>query len=143
MKISLGYPPRMAEKIILSGGSRRREIYDIKPIFTLEQIDSIRTEIDKGVKASDMVIDYILDIAEATRKSRFLRAGLSTRATLFMMRLGKANAYFNGRDYVIPEDVKELCTNIITHRVLFNDDFPSRDRDALIRTLVDEVNMPA
>jgi len=143
MKISLGYPNRAAEKIILSGGSRRRELYDIKPLLSPADIDDIQKEIEKDVQASDRIIDYVLDIAQATRSSRFLRAGLSTRATLFMIRLGKANAYFKGRDFVIPEDIKELCPYIITHRVLFNEEFQGSDRDFYIRSLIDEVNMPA
>ncbi|GAB1535167.1 MoxR family ATPase [Geovibrio sp. ADMFC3] len=143
MKISLGYPNRDAEKIILSGGSRRRELYDIKPLLSPADIDDIQKEIEKDVQASDRIIDYVLDIAQATRSSRFLRAGLSTRATLFMIRLGKANAYFKGRDFVIPEDIKELCPYIITHRVLFNEEFQGSDRDFYIRSLIDEVNMPA
>lgn len=143
MKIILGYPNRDAEKIILSGGSRRRELYDIKPLLSPADIDDIQKEIEKDVQASDRIIDYVLDIAQATRSSRFLRAGLSTRATLFMIRLGKANAYFKGRDFVIPEDIKELCPYIITHRVLFNEEFQGSDRDFYIRSLIDEVNMPA
>ncbi|MGE4497517.1 MAG: AAA family ATPase [Deferribacterales bacterium] len=143
MKISLGYPNRDAERIILSGGSRRRELYDIEPLLSLADIENIQKEIEKDVQAADKIIDYVLDIAQATRTSRFLRAGLSTRATLFMIRLGKANAYFKGRDYVIPEDIKELSQYIITHRVLFNEEFQGSDRDFYIRSLIDEVNMPA
>lgn len=143
MKISLGYPNREAERMILSGGSRRRELYDIEPLLSLTEIENIQREIEKDVQAADKIIDYVLDIAQATRTSRFLRAGLSTRATLFMIRLGKANAYFKGRDYVIPEDIKELSQYIITHRVLFNEEFQGTDRDFYIRSLIDEVNMPA
>lgn len=143
MKISLGYPAREAERTILTGGSRRRELYGINPILTLGDIRTIQKEIDKDVQASDKIIDYVLDVAEATRTSKFLRAGLSTRATLFMIRLGKANAYFKGRDYVIPEDVRELSPFIITHRVLFNDEFQGKNRDFYIRSLIDEVKMPA
>ncbi|MCD8567853.1 MAG: MoxR family ATPase, partial [Geovibrio sp.] len=143
MKISLGYPNREAERMILSGGSRRRELYDIEPLLSLTEIENIQKEIEKDVQAADKIIDYVLDIAQATRTSRFLRAGLSTRATLFMIRLGKANAYFKGRDYVIPEDIKELSQYIITHRVLFNEEFQGTDRDFYIRSLIDEVNMPA
>ncbi|QAR32840.1 AAA family ATPase [Geovibrio thiophilus] len=143
MKISLGYPNREAERIILSGGSRRRELYDIAPLLSQAEIEIIQKEIEKDVQAADKIIDYVLDIAQATRSSRFLRAGLSTRATLFMIRLGKANAYFKGRDYVIPEDIKELSPYIITHRVLFNEEFQGSDRDFYIRSLIDEVNMPA
>jgi MoxR-like ATPase len=143
MKISLGYPNREAERMILNGGSRRRELYDIEPLLSLTEIENIQKEIEKDVQTADKIIDYVLDIAQATRTSRFLRAGLSTRATLFMIRLGKANAYFKGRDYVIPEDIKELSQYIITHRVLFNEEFQGTDRDFYIRSLIDEVNMPA
>jgi MoxR-like ATPase len=143
MKISLGYPGREAERVILSGGSRRRELYDIDPFFSPEDIDKIQAEIEKDIKVADSMIDYVLDIADATRSSRFLRAGLSTRATLFMIRLGRANAYFQGRDYVIPEDVKELAPYIITHRVLFSEAFQGENRDAYIKSLVEEVKTPA
>ena len=143
MKISLGYSDRDAEKAILMGGSRRRDIYNIEPVFSIDEITAIQKDIEHSVKVSDKIMDYILDIADATRKSTFLRAGLSTRATLFMMRLGKANAYFKGRDYVIPEDIKELSENIITHRVLFSEEFLGKEKKDYIRSLVDEISMPA
>jgi MoxR-like ATPase len=143
MKISLGYPDRESERIILSGGSRRKDLYEIEPILSQTEIEAIQREIEKDIQTSDRIIDYVLDIAEATRASKFLKAGLSTRATLFMIRLGKANAYFKGRDYVIPEDIRELSSYVITHRVLFNDEFQTKNRDFYIRSLIDEVRMPA
>ncbi|WP_022850564.1 AAA family ATPase [Limisalsivibrio acetivorans] len=142
MKISLGYPGREAERIILKGGSRRSDLYGIEPMTALEEILETQKEIETDVDLSDTMMDYILDIADATRGSKFLRAGLSTRATLFMTRLARANAWFQGRDYVIPEDIKELCTNIITHRVLFSDEFTGQSRENFIKALVDEVEIP-
>lgn len=140
MKISIGYPPRSAEKEILKGGSKREELHNIKPILSKDEILSIQKEV-KEVYLSDKIAEYILDIIEATRKNKYLHAGLSTRGALAMVAIAKANAYLNKRDYVIPEDIKELAEFVITHRVIFKEEYEG-NKGEIIKSLVEGIKTP-
>jgi len=142
MKISLGYPSREAEWEIVVGGSKRNELYQMEPIMKIEEVLDVQDHIKKNIKVSDAIYNYILDITQATRNSKYLKAGVSTRATLFMVSLAKANAYFNDREFVIPEDVTDVSDHIISHRVLYRPEFESMDQKAIAREIVSEVKMP-
>lgn len=143
MKISIGYPTRKAEKEILKGGSKREELYNIEPIFNKEEVLKIQDQIRNEIYISDKVIDYILDIVELTRKTKFLYSGLSIRGSLSLVYTARTNAYFKGRDYVIPEDIKELAIYTIPHRVIFKEEFEEKDKKEIIKSLIEEVKVPA
>ncbi len=140
MKISIGYPHRFAEKEIIKSGSKREDIYNIKPFYSKEILISAQKEV-KQVYLSDKIADYILDIVEATRKSQYLYAGLSTRGALALASVAKANAYLNKRDFVIPEDIKNLAEYVICHRVLFKDDFQLNKKE-IIKSIIENIKIP-
>lgn len=140
MKISIGYPSREAEKEIIKGGSKREFLYEIKPFISQEEILKIQEEIDK-VYVSDKIADYILDIVWATRENKYLESGLSTRGTLAIVKTAKTNAYIEGRNYVIPEDIKKLYQYVITHRVIFKPEYETQ-KSEIIKWIVEEIPIP-
>ncbi|ACD67124.1 MAG TPA: MoxR family ATPase [Sulfurihydrogenibium sp.] len=140
MKISIGYPSREAEKEIIKGGSKREELYKIQPFITKEEIIKIQEEI-KNVYVSDKIADYILDIVWATRESKYLESGLSTRGTLAIVNTAKTNAYMEGRDFIIPEDIKKLYKYVIPHRVIFKPEYESQ-KEEIIKTIVESIPTP-
>jgi MoxR-like ATPase len=140
MKISIGYPSREAEKEIIKGGSKREELYKIQPFISKEEIIKIQEEI-KNVYVSDKIADYILDIVWATRESKYLESGLSTRGTLAIVNTAKTNAYMEGRDFVIPEDIKKLYKYVIPHRVIFKPEYESQ-KEEIIKTIVESIPTP-
>ncbi|MBX0312538.1 MAG: MoxR family ATPase, partial [Sulfurihydrogenibium sp.] len=140
MKISIGYPSREAEKEIIKGGSKREELYKIQPFVSKEEIIKIQEEI-KNVYVSDKIADYILDIVWATRESKYLESGLSTRGTLAIVNTAKTNAYMEGRDFVIPEDIKKLYKYVIPHRVIFKPEYESQ-KEEIVRTIVESIPTP-
>jgi len=140
MKISIGYPSREAEKEIIKGGSKREELYKIQPFVSKDEIIKIQEEI-KNVYVSDKIADYILDIVWATRESKYLESGLSTRGTLAIVNTAKTNAYMEGRDFVIPEDIKKLYKYVIPHRVIFKPEYESQKED-IIKTIVESIPTP-
>ncbi|MDY0040141.1 MAG: MoxR family ATPase [Desulforhabdus sp.] len=142
MKISIGYPVRSAEKEILKGGSRRSEIYSINPIMDKDEVMEIQQTVKNGVYVSDKVIDYFLNVIEATRKSKYLLAGLSTRGALALVQTAKTDAFFKKRDFVVPENLKELAPYVIPHRVIFKEEFESANKKEMIRSILDEVPVP-
>jgi len=140
MKISIGYPSREAEKEIIKGGSKREKLYKIQPFISKEEIIKIQEEI-KNVYVSDKIADYILDIVWATRESKYLDSGLSTRGTLAIINTAKTNAYLEGRDFVIPEDIKKLYKYVIPHRVIFKPEYESQ-KEEIIKTIVESIPTP-
>jgi len=140
MKISIGYPPREAEKEILKGGSKREELHNITPLFSKNELIEIQNQV-KNIYVSDKITDYILNIVEATRKSKYFYAGLSTRGALAIVSTAKANAYLNKRDYVIPEDIKELIPYVVTHRVIFKEEYEA-NKEVVIKSLLENIDTP-
>lgn len=142
MKISIGYPIRSAEKEILQGGSKRREIYSIDPVMGKDEVMEIQQTIKHGVYVSEKVIDYFLNVIEATRRSEYLLAGLSTRGALALLQTAKADAFFKKKDFVVPENLKELAQYVIPHRVLFKEEFESANKREIVKSILEEVPVP-
>ncbi|MGD0280781.1 MAG: MoxR family ATPase [Dissulfurispiraceae bacterium] len=142
MKISIGYPSREAEKEILKGGSRRAELYNLKPMMNKEEVMALEEDIKKKVYVSDKIFEYMLNIIEATRRSKYLMAGISTRGALAMHYTARTNAYFNGRDFVIPEDIRELAEYLIPHRVIFREEYEHLEKREIIQSLIEEIPAP-
>jgi MoxR-like ATPase len=143
MKISVGYPPRAAEKEILKGGSRRRDIYSIQPLMTREKVLEIQEAVRAGIYVSEKILDYLMNVVEATRLSQYTAAGLSTRGALALVSTAKTDAYFKGKDFVVPENIKELAEYVIPHRVLFKEEYQSANRREIIKSLLEEIPAPA
>ncbi len=142
MKISIGYPSAEAEREILRVGSKREELYSIEPAMSVEEVLQIQEDIAKNTYVSDKILDYTLLIIKATRNNKYLTAGLSTRGALTIISTAKANAYFHGRDFVIPEDVKELARYTMPHRVLFKEEYENLDKREILKSLIDEIPVP-
>lgn len=143
MKIGIGYPSRGAEREIMKVGSRREDLYSIEPVMSRDEVLAIQEEVGERIFVSDKILEYILDIVEATRRSKYLTAGISTRGVLAMTNVAKTNAYFHGRDFVIPEDVKETMEFTIPHRVIFKEEFENLDRWEIIRSIAEQTPVPA
>jgi MoxR-like ATPase len=143
MKISIGYASRQSEKEILKFGSRREELYSIAPLMTKEEVVRIQDDIKDNVYLSDKVLEYILDIVEATRHHKQILAGISTRGVLAINSTAKARAYFNGRDYVIPEDIKELAKYTIPHRIIAREEYEHADKKEIIQSIIEGIPVPA
>ena len=143
MKINIGYPPRAAEKEILRGGSRRREIYSMQPVLDEKEVLRIQDTIKNGVYVSDKILDYLLNIIEATRQSEYLLGGLSTRGSLALLGTAKADAFFEGKDYVIPENIKHVALHVIPHRLLFKDQYETANKKEIVQSILDRVPVPA
>lgn len=142
MKISVGYASRESEKEILKFGSKREELYSIQPMMTRDEVIAIQDEIRKKVYMSDKVLDYVLNIVEATRNNKYILAGVSTRGVLAITSTAKAKAYFNGRDYVIPEDIKELSEFTIPHRIIFRDEYEHVDKKEVVKSVIEGIPVP-
>ena len=143
MKISIGYPSKTAEKEILQAAGKREELYSIDPALDIGRVIQIQKSIRNDVFISGKILDYILEIVETTRNSKYLSIGLSTRGALALTYTAKANAFFNGRDFVVPEDIKELAGYTIPHRVIFREEYENLEKKEIIKSVISQIPVPA
>ncbi len=120
MKISMGYPAYEDELRIMENGEHSsNRSKEIEPVMTTQDISKLISEV-RNVKVAPSVRRYILDIVTATRKSQYVRLGVSPRGSIALLRTSKAYAYVNGRDYVVPDDVKAVMSETLAHRIILS-----------------------
>ncbi len=139
LKINIGYPTQKAESEILMKGSSREDLYKLNPIMDREEILMIQSQI-RNIYISEKIIDWIISFIDATRKDPKIILGLSTRAGLAISYTAKTNAFFKGRDYVIPEDVKEILPFVTPHRIILKDDALSKEE--VILSIFEKIPVP-
>ena len=93
------------------------------------------------VQVSSEIARYIMDIVDYTRKSSMLLCGVSVRASLALYKASQIYAAMNGRDYVIPEDVKKQAKYVLVHRIALNTK-THMDNEAFVATMLEEVEVP-
>lgn len=121
-KVVMDYPGDEQEIDILRrfhGGFRSQKLEDanIQPVLNMDSLEKMRTEV-RAVQMEDRMFRYIYDIVRATRSSGDLMVGGSPRAGLALVSASQALAAIRGRDFVIPDDIKELAMPVLRHRVL-------------------------
>jgi MoxR-like ATPase len=143
LKLEVGYPDREAETSILRTNKRKEVIDDLSSII---DIDTVRTMMAwvTGVTVSEPIEHYIVDLCQATRVDSALAMGASTRAALALMRASCVLAASQGREDVLPDDIKLLVTPVLRHRLILTPDASLRDEtiDNVIARLVDRVKLP-
>ncbi|MEB6666311.1 AAA family ATPase [Acinetobacter vivianii] len=117
MRLSLGYPSRQAEKLLLQQRSRQVLIHQLNAVFNQADILHLR-ELAKQVFLSEAVLNYILDLAAETRK---LRHGLSTRGVLALKAAAQAYALVEGRSFVMTDDIQTVFVAVVAHRLSLSD----------------------
>lgn len=117
VRLALGYPAAEIEVDILKSHALNEPLDRIEPVLQLEQVQQTQQEV-AGVHVDDGILEYIVEIVHATRHDNRLKLGLSTRGTLMISRAARARAYFQKRDFVIPDDVLWLVPHVLPHRIL-------------------------
>ena len=117
MRLSLGYMNRAQELEVLSRPSSQQVLDQLQTVVTPEETAYVRTAY-REVAVSDDVKNYLMDIVEATRTQGGFVMGVSTRGALALYRAAQAFAALQGRNYVIPEDIKGLAPAVLSHRVV-------------------------
>ena len=112
--LSLGYPAREQELELLA---RKAPPAPPKPVVTAGELLAAQQELH-GVTVSPAVQAYIADLAEASRTQEQIQLGLSTRGMLSLLDVSRAMAAIHGRDYVIPDDIKEIAPDCMSHRMV-------------------------
>lgn len=116
ININIGYPSNENEIRILELYRSSNPLNELKPIVSREDILSIQEKV-KEIYVSKEINQYIINIVDKTRNTNKLALGVSTRGALALLRIAQASAFMDGRDYVIPEDVKNNLNLVLAHRI--------------------------
>lgn len=127
MRISLGYPSRDAERDLLAGNGRRSVADSLPAVLTPAQLQDLQAQV-LAVHASDALLEYVLDLTDASRSGQWFVQGISPRAAIALLRAAKAQALVAGRDFAAPDDVQAVLPQVIAHRL---QPVPSAGRGAL------------
>ena len=117
MKTSVGYPDRAATSQILLGASQPDRSKSLTPVISQQALIEM-SDLVKDNYIDPTIVDYIQDLAEGTRQDKDTTIGVSTRGAIAMVRAVRIWAAAHGRNFVTPDDVKELAAPVWTHRVI-------------------------
>ncbi len=147
-KLVVDYPELTAEKQMLLNrkagfAARRLDIAKLEPVATVAQILEVRQAV-KLVKVSEAIIDYILALVGASRQHPDLNLGASPRASGLWLQTSQASAYFAGRDFVTPDDVKVAALPLLRHRLILKPEamLDGLQIDAVIASILNKVPVP-
>jgi len=149
MKVHIDYPSKSDEMEVMRRMSNMQYSADVKPILSKKDIFDIRDQIN-AVTLAEPLEHYIIELVFATRfpadyglkeEAKYILFGVSPRASINLNLAAKAIAFMDGRDYVLPEDIKEIAEDVLNHRILLNyeaeaDQVSTRD---LVKTLLEKV----
>lgn len=144
MRVSMGYPGREHELRVLESHRSSEPVDSLRPAVNRRQVLSLQEAV-REVSIDPTIHGYLLDIVEATRNCDELHVGVSTRGALGLSRAAQAHALLNGREYVVPDDVKILAVSVLSHRVIGKAYLHGGQRHAvegLIQGLVTEIPVP-
>ena len=143
IKLSIGYPRKEEELDILMRNEQNVLPQNLEQVITCEEISEI-SEKTKDVFCSKPIQEYIVNIVEATRNVDFIKLGVSPRGSIAMYKMAKALAFVRGRDYVVPDDVKELAPYVFSHRIMLSPKGKSvvSGNEEAIRKIVMQVEVP-
>jgi len=145
LRIRIGYPERADEKVILRGGGLAA-IEAVGPVLSPEDVMRLQASAEQ-VRLDESILDYVMALVEATRRTPLLSLGVSPRGAQALVRAAQARALVDGRDYVVPDDVKALAVPALAHRVLVRSRLEwaggqAVEGETVIRSLLQEIPVP-
>lgn len=149
MKVNIDYPSKKDEMEVMRRMTDAFFVSEVNPILDREDIFAIRTEINK-VRIAEPLENYIIELVFSTRfpekygmneEAKYIQFGASPRASINLNLAAKAVAYMDQRDYVLPEDIKEIADDVLNHRIILNyeaeaDNISTRD---LVKRILDRI----
>ena len=144
MRISMGYPDRESERRVLGIHRDSEPVEHLQPALGVEQVLQLQQAV-REVTVDEAINEYLLDIVNATRDNEELHVGVSTRGALCLYRAAQALALVDGREYVVPDDIKHLAVPVLAHRVITKGYLHGRYTqavEALIHRIVEQIPVP-
>lgn len=143
IKVNIGYPVKEQEMKILKLYKESKPIEKLRPMASKDDIICLQNMV-KGVDVTDEIISYILDIVDKTRNNENIRLGVSTRGALTILRIAQASAFMDGRNYVIPEDIRKNIYMVFCHRIKlsYNANINNLTAHEIVKSIVNSTYVP-
>lgn len=143
MKVSIGYPDKYEESFMLSRFQLSNPLDSLEPVVEGSEIIALQNEVKK-VHVDKTINDYIVEIVSKTRWHQDISLGASPRGSISLFRASQAWAFYNGRDYVIPEDVKRMALPVLSHRIVLRQEARLKriTSEEIIESILKSVNVP-
>lgn len=143
MCISIGYPDVEYEMEILKKHQSIKNLDSIEPVVTQKDILDMQFMVD-NISVHDDILEYIINIANATRNCRDLQLGASPRASIDLLKTAKAKAFLEGRNYVIPDDAKHMAPPVLSHRLILSPEarIERKTMDEVLEELLGQIFIP-
>lgn len=140
MRISMGYPSMEEEKVMLRQ-TLGNMLEKLSSVISEEELMPLIAEV-KEVKCTDEVLSYLLHVVRATREDEEITMGVSPRGSIALFRASQVSAAFDGRDYMMPEDVKKMAPYVLNHRIVCEDAYGVSSAMSKIEELLTKVPVP-
>lgn len=139
--LSIGYPDHNAAIDVLKYNTNAKP--EINPVLSIEDYLAIKADVEK-IHVDDSIIDFIITFVEKTRNHELISLGLSPRGSIALLKMAKATAYINERDYAIPDDVIECIDAACGHRLVLSPKARAAkmDASAVLAKILQETNLP-
>lgn len=144
MRLSIGYPDRQAERDVLTSHRSGEPVDQLRPAIAKAELRSLQ-QLIRDTRVDHKISDYILDIMGATRKHDEITVGASPRAGISLYRAAQALARIEGREFVIPDDVKTLAPSVLSHRLLLRGTAPGSSAEMaseVLHEILDGTTVP-
>jgi MoxR-like ATPase len=151
LKLIVGYPTRAQEREILDRMAHTSRPASVSPVLEPAAIDTARDLVDE-IYIDDRIKDYIVDLVIATRDpagfdipvADLIQFGASPRATINLTIASRANAFLDGRGFVVPQDVKDVALDVMRHRVIVTYEAEAEEQTSadVVRAILDHVRVP-
>lgn len=143
IKVNLGYPDIKHEIEMLKRFETLDPLEDLKPVVSIMEILKMQNEV-KSVYVDDSILDYIITIVNNTRNLSTVLLGASPRAAINLMKASQAKAFIEGRNYVLPDDVKYLSVPVLSHRIILRNEarFNNIDERSVIKDILNATKVP-
>src|SRR5262249_15623703 len=151
LKLKLNYPSKEEELAILERMQAIERKLDVKPVLAAPDIFRLREALD-GIYVDEKIKKYIVDVVHATRRPKeydldlapYIQLGASPRATIFLTRAARGQAFFEGRGYVTPQDVKTIGYYVLRHRVsvTYEAEAENLTSEDILKRIFDSLKVP-
>ena len=143
VRLTIGYPDYESEMAIIRDRQTANPLDSVQQVLDRDMLLEMCSEV-QNVTMKDELVSYITRLAIATRESEYIELGVSPRGALAVSRMARACAFLNGRDYVIPEDVQYIFSDVCAHRVLLSQNARTARMNVnnVMRMILDGVSVP-
>ena len=146
MRVRMGYPDLEDEKMILRQQTFNSAVEGLAPVMHSDEVLALQREA-REVAVDESLLDYLIRIVRATRQSDLLDLGVSPRGSLALYHAAQAMAFIEGRDYIIPDDIKRLVVPVFAHRIVVNSRYStgmrrSDEAEAALQEILKTVSVP-